>query len=191
MTITIIKVELNKDRELLRHVCRMLYKDPKFRQDYDKNNMSLLSLINYYQKKHEIQLYAAFDNNSVFIGCYSKIIKNNIPYIYDLYVIPSKRKSGIGKLLLLDASKNEIEVRLLCYIDMIEYYESNGFIIIDKYFINYLNGESRQVYEMAKLDINRLNEERMKKLILKWSSFILITFAVVIAIVFIYRYFKK
>lgn len=94
----------------------LLYKDsPEFQQaleywyqewkvSFDASGVkNLEDLKAYYMDKNNITCYGYKDDVGTLIGTYSLMLQGTSLYICDIYVIPSRRKEGIGSKMVKDA----------------------------------------------------------------------------------------
>lgn len=156
MTFKVIHVNPYENEILFRHICKHLF--AYWRVHYvnlfdDVTNVD--ELIEYYKSHYMIKTFAVIDTDintkdqrEQFVGCYSTLEKDNVCWLTDVYVIVSKRKMGVGKLIVMDVQSKHDVIALHAQQHLVPYYESFGFRVNHHHETVGKYGEVFRYYDM-------------------------------------------
>lgn len=148
MSVTIVQLDIEHEKELLHYICKYLFKEwgDNYINRYSVNNVS--ELVKFYEKTPQLALFVALDDDGNFRGCYSMAKKGDLYWLSDMYVVPKYRKQGVGKMLVNHALKDNTKVALYTTEATISYYELFGFERGMKFQGTDLKGDTFEFFSM-------------------------------------------
>lgn len=128
MNIVFISVS-TEDTDVLRHICKYLFKEWKDNYVNIFDIHSVDGLVNFFiEHKDVYKTTMILNNDGHFIGCYTKSFKGNVVWLSDVYIVNKYRKQGIGHALLEHAVKDHEYVVLNSTDQTLGFYEKFGFV---------------------------------------------------------------
>jgi GNAT superfamily N-acetyltransferase len=98
----------------------------EWKESFDVKNLSELK--EYYMKKENIDCYGYVEQDKL-LATYSFMLHNGRSYLCDVYVVPEKRREGIGSIMVSNAIERSGDVPLYIYAERnkVPWYTKRGF----------------------------------------------------------------
>lgn len=129
MSLQIVQLDPVKDRGLLDAATQHLF--PEWWAHYLNFFDDITSpetLQDYYINQYpETIMFVVLDDNRSFVGCYTLINNGKIHWMCDVYVIPERRKQGVGGLIVKNAQSRVDKIVIQVEQHLVPFYEKYGF----------------------------------------------------------------
>ena len=169
MTYQIIKIDIEKHKDLFEHICRYLWKEWKPHylnlHGFDK----IEELFSMYKNIPTLELFAGINDNGHFTGCYSIRNIDDIYWLTDVFVNPEYRRKGIGTSLIRHAIEGKNKVLIHVEPHLVKFYSKFGF---EKEHNGYMKGRDGRSFEYFRMKY-MLNDE------MKFITYIIIAIATI------------
>jgi GNAT superfamily N-acetyltransferase len=128
MTLQIVKLDPLKDKTLLNTICKYMFAEwgAHYVNFFDEISCPE-TLARYYVRHPETQTFIALDSERQLVGWYSFTQRGKLQWMSDVFVVPERRKQGIGALLVKNAQSRYDMIAIQVEEKMIPFYEKYGF----------------------------------------------------------------
>lgn len=128
MGIQVVQIDPGKDRAILEMMCEYMFDQwgSHYVNFFDEIS-SPSTLADYYNKNRNTRTFVFKNDNGEVIAWYSLTKYGKLDWLSDVFVIPDKRKQGLGGLIVKNAQQRCEKLGLQVDENMIPFYEKYGF----------------------------------------------------------------